>query len=394
MQYGLIGGRLGHSFSKEIHEGEGLYTYDLVELRPDELESFIKKADFKGINVTIPYKEAVMPLLDYISPDALAIGAVNTIVNENGRLCGYNTDFSGLLQSIELAGIGIKGKKTVVLGAGGAAKTAYAVARHCGASSVVHATRHPKEGQIALSEIPADTQIFINATPVGMFPDIFERVVDLGRFEQLEGVADCIYNPLRSNLILDAKKRGIPAIGGLYMLVTQAYYAMDYFLHSDKYKSRSTDCYNSLLKEKENIALCGMPSCGKSTIGKQMASERGRRFIDTDALIVERIGMPIADFFKSHSESEFRDIESDVIREVASLQGCVIALGGGAVLRDENVHNLKMNSRIVYIDRKLEELIPTSDRPLSSDIESLTKLYNERLPIYRRVADETIANHQ
>lgn len=397
MQYGLIGEHLGHSFSREIHGMLSADEYNLQEITPQELDTFMRKADFKGINVTIPYKEKVIPYLYEVSDSATSIGAVNTIVNRGGRLYGYNTDFEGLRLTAIRAGIEFKGRSVLVLGVGGAAKTAHAVAASLGASEITHAARKPQMGDVNIFTLKEsgktfDYQIIINATPVGMFPCTDGRIADLTLFPKLEGVLDCIYNPLRTNLILDAIKMGVKADGGLYMLVAQACFARNYFAGTELGLTEIDKIYNSILADKENIVLSGMPSCGKSSIGKIIADKCGKEFIDTDALIVERAGCEISTIFKEHGEQAFRDMESAVIKELSAKQGLIISLGGGAILRSENVHNLKMNGRITFIDRELDMLIATQDRPLSSSTEALRELYHRRLPIYQSTADFTIFN--
>lgn len=398
MEYGLIGEHLGHSFSREIHGMLSTDAYELHEVSRDGLDAFMRERNFKAINVTIPYKESVIPYLDYISDDAKAIGAVNTIVNRGGKLYGYNTDFEGLRLTAIKAGIDFKGKKALVLGAGGAAKTARAVAASLGASSVTSATRRQIDGCIDIMPLKngsekVDYEVIINATPVGMFPHNADRVVNLDLFPNLEGVVDCIYNPLQTNLVLDAMERGIKASGGLYMLVAQACFARNYFVGANLGMDDIEKVYGRILSDKQNIVLSGMPSCGKTTIGKELATKYGREFVDTDALIVERAGMEITQIFKEQGEQAFRDMESAVIKELSEKQGLIISLGGGAVLRSENVRNLKLNGRIFFIDRKLELLTATNDRPLSSNADALREMYVRRLPVYKAAADYIIENN-
>lgn len=398
MEYGLIGEHLGHSFSREIHGMLSSDPYQLREVAKDELDAFMRKADFKAINVTIPYKQAVIPYLSHISDDAKAIGAVNTIVNRQGKLYGYNTDFEGLRLMAIRAGIDFKGRDVLVLGAGGAAKTAHAVAASLGAATITHAARKPQPGDVNIHALKESTekqkfQIIINATPVGMFPNGADRVADLELFSNLEGVLDCIYNPLRTNLVLDAQQRGVKAEGGLYMLVAQACFARNYFVGASLGMDDIERVYGKILSDKQNTVLCGMPSCGKSTIGKALAERLGKELLDTDALIVERAGKPIPQIFSDDGEQAFRDLESAVIRELSDRQGLIISLGGGAVLRSENVRNLKYNGRICFIDRKLELLTATSDRPLSSNADALREMYVRRLPVYKAAADYIIENN-
>lgn len=398
MEYGLIGEHLGHSFSREIHGMLSSDSYQLHEVAKDELDSFMRKADFKAINVTIPYKQAVIPYLTHISDEAKAIGAVNTIVNHDGKLYGYNTDFEGLRLMAIRAGIDFKERDVLVLGVGGAAKTAHAVAESLGAATITHAARKPKDEDIDIYSLKGGEQtyhhhIIINATPVGMLPNSSDRVADLEKFPNLEGVLDCIYNPLRTNLVLDAQQKSVKAEGGLYMLVAQACFARNYFVGANLGMEDIEKVYGKILSDKENIVLSGMPSCGKSTIAKALAEKTGKNFIDTDALIMERAGREIPRIFKEDGEKAFRDLESAVIKELSEKQGLIISLGGGAVLRSENVRNLKLNGNIFFIDRKLELLTATNDRPLSSNADALREMYAIRLPIYRAAADYIIENN-
>lgn len=396
MEYGLIGEHLGHSFSKDIHGMLSADPYELVELEKDALEPFLRKADFKGINVTIPYKQAVMPYLDQVSAPARSIGAVNTIVNRDGRLCGYNTDYGGLRQMTLDSGIEFKGRSVLVLGAGGAAKTAAAVAADLGAAGVTLSSRHPALGQLSLETIAQQEHpgihIIINATPVGMYPQNDGRVAPLDLFPDLQGVLDCVYNPLRTNLVLDAMERGIPAMGGLPMLVYQACLAREYFTGKSVDREVWDRILHRISSSKENIVLCGMPSSGKTTIGRLLAQETGREVVDTDQLVRHNAGVEIADIFRTQGEAAFRQMETEAIASVAPSQGMIISVGGGAVLNPYSVHLLKMNGRLVFIDRPLELLVPTSDRPLSSDMEKLKAMYAVRRPVYMRAADLVVLN--
>lgn len=395
MEFGLIGEHLGHSFSPEIHARLGNGAYTLHEVARDDLDAFMKAAPFKGINVTIPYKEAVMPYLDEISPEALEIGAVNTIVKDtDGRLKGYNTDFFGLCGLARRSGLDFNGRNVLVLGAGGAAKTAAAVAKELGAASVSTATRNPRnENQLPLSEISVNGgpwQIIMNATPVGMHPSDEGRVVDIALFPALEGVLDCIYNPLRTNLVLDAQERGLKAEGGLYMLVGQAWKADELFFDKQGDKALWDMIHDELLSSKINIVLCGMPSCGKTTVGGLLAEATGRRFYDTDVIIRERAGMEISEIFASKGEEAFRKMEHDIIEELSREHGCIIATGGGAVLDYSNIHNLRRSGRIYFIDKTPAQLVPTDDRPLSRSMDALEKLYATRRQAYLKAAEITI----
>ncbi len=397
MKYGLIGEKLSHSYSCEIHALIASYDYELKPLAKDEVANFLQERAFCAINVTIPYKEVVMPYLDVISDEARAIGAVNTVVNKDGKLFGYNTDYYGIKALFEKANIDPVGKETLVLGTGGTAKTASAVLLALGAKSATKVSRSKKDGAIDYAEANErkDAQIIFNATPVGMFPSDEQRPIDLRSFCNLEGVLDAIYHPLCTNLVLQAKEKGAKAIGGLYMLVAQAVYASRLFLGndiSDVRKDEIESVYQKILAQKQNVVLIGMPSSGKSTIGKKIAQILEREFVDTDCEIEKKIGMSIADFFAKYGEAEFRKIESEIINEVSKESAVVIATGGGAVLDKNNVNALKRNGKIVFLDRKIQDLEATKSRPLSSNVDDLKKLYEKRYPIYSACADVKIAN--
>ena len=390
MKYGLIGEKLGHSFSKIIHSELTDYDYELKEVAKDELDSFMRKADFKAINVTIPYKQDVIPYLSEIDETAKAIGAVNTIVNKNGKLYGYNTDFLGLKSLIENAKITIENKKVLILGSGGTSKTAFAVAKNMGAKEVYRVSRRGGNGLITYAEAENshnDAEVIINTTPCGMYPNIGEAAIGIDKFAKLEGVVDAIYNPLNSFLVTSAKEKGISATGGLYMLVAQAVFAAEKFTDSIIDKSEIDRIYNKIFNQKRNLVLIGMPSCGKTTIGKAIAEQLGKEFIDSDDEIVKKQGMPIPEIFGKFGEKYFRNIETEVIAELSLKQSSVIATGGGAVLNKRNVDLLKENGLVIFLDRPLEKLITTDDRPLSSNRELLTKRYNERYDIYCSLAD-------
>lgn len=395
MEYGCIGEKLTHSFSKEIHALLFDYDYEIREIPKGKLHDFMTQKDFKAINVTIPYKQDVIPYLDWISDTAKAIGAVNTIVNREGKLYGYNTDFAGMTALIKLNGIEIYGKVVLVLGSGGTSKTAVAVAKSLGAKRVLRVSRTAKEDCITYEEAYknfADAEIIINTTPCGMYPNIIGEPIRLDGFPKTEAVVDAIYNPLCSNLVVKAKDRGIKATGGLYMLVAQAAFAAELFIDTSVRNEKIYDVYKKIVSTKRNIVLTGMPSSGKSTIGKHLAKELGMQFIDTDVEIVKLAGKPISQIFEDLGESGFRDMESNVISEISAKQNCIIATGGGAILREQNITSLKGNGTVYFIDRPLEKLITTDDRPLSSNRDDLTKRYNERYDIYCNSADKRIIN--
>ena len=391
MQYGLIGEKLGHSFSVDIHARLGDYEYLLCPLAPEELDGFMRARDFEGINVTIPYKQAVIPYLDEVDGSAAAIGAVNTIVNRGGRLIGYNTDFYGMSRLIERVGIDIAGKTVAVLGTGGTSKTAFAVAEHMGATQVFKVSRTPKGAdEISYEQLyarAADVNVIINTTPVGMYPKNEGCPIELDSFAGLCGVVDAVYNPLCTNLVLQARERGIPAEGGLYMLVAQGTKAAAYFFDDDTMTEKTDTVYRELYSLKRNLVLIGMPGSGKTTVGGRLATLMGREIVDSDHGIVDMIGMTIPEYFESHGESAFRDRESEVIASLSQQGGLIIATGGGAVLRECNLRALRRNGLIVFIDRSIENILPTADRPLSRDREALARRYEERYPIYCAAAD-------
>ncbi len=407
MKYGLIGERLPHSFSKEIHALCAPYDYELCELGPAAVDGFMRAAEFEAINVTIPYKRTVIPYLDEIDPRAEAIGAVNTVVNRGGRLCGYNTDFYGLLALIRRENIEISGKKVMILGTGGTSHTAHAVAEALGAAKILTVSRTPKkEGEISYFEAEnahADAEIIINTTPVGMFPHPEATPINIEYFPHLCGVIDAIYNPLRTELVMSARERGIAAAGGLYMLVAQGVLASRVFLGDDielamcdtATAELCESVYKKILSDKENIVLTGMPSSGKSTVGRALSKKLGRELFDLDAEIVRAANMPITGIFEKFGEEHFRELESDVIRQIAGEKtGAVIATGGGAILRPENVRALKKSGRIYFIDRAPEHLMPTADRPTASDREAILRRYRERYEIYCSTADQRVATDE
>lgn len=389
MEYGLIGEHLPHSFSKIIHEKLAPYSYELHELRPDEVDSFMRGKEFKGINVTIPYKQTVIPYLDEISDQARSIGAVNTVVNRNGRLCGYNTDYFGMKSLIERLGIDPAGKKVLILGTGGTSKTAFAVATDMGASEVYKVSRTGKEGVPTYEEAyerHTDAQIIINTTPCGMYPAIDDCPLDLSRFPDLCGVIDAIYNPLRTVLILEAQKRGIPAEGGLYMLVVQAVYAAELFADR-KIESEKTDqVFKEILNSKRNIVLSGMSLAGKTTLGTLLAKKLDRVLEDTDQMIIRKEQRPITEIFATDGEKYFRDLETEMARTLAPQTGLVIATGGGAILRQENVDALKKNGCIIFLDRPFNQILPADDRPLANTKEKVAALLRSATPSTRQPA--------
>ncbi len=391
-KYGCIGKKLTHSFSKEIHARLADYDYELIELSEEEIHSFFAKKDFEAINVTIPYKQTVIPYLDSVSEISQRIGAVNTIVNKDGKLCGYNTDYYGMKALIERVGVELNAKKVLVLGTGGTSKTARAVATDMGASEVLVVSRRKTDKYITYEEAVAlhsDADIIINTTPSGMYPDCESRPIDIAAFERLDGVIDAVYNPLYTNLVLDAKQRGIKVEGGLYMLVMQAVVAVKKFLDTEIEKEVADQVFASVLSAKENIVLTGMPGSGKSTVGKLINID-GYTFIDTDTEIEKRCGCTIKELIATKGEKYFRDLETEVIRDVSSESCRIISTGGGTILREENVRALKRNGKLFFINAEFSRLRATDDRPLSDTEDKLKKLYNERISIYQATADVVV----
>ncbi len=390
MKYGCIGEHLKHSFSKEIHIELSDYEYEIKEIPKDELNEFMEKREFLAINVTIPYKELVIPHLYYIDDNAKEIGAVNTVVNRNGLLYGYNTDFYGMSLLIKHSGVEIEDKKVAVLGTGGTSKTARAVVKAMGSKEIITVSRAKRDNIISYDELYknySDIEIIINTTPLGMYPEILNQPVDLSPFKSLKGVIDAVYNPLRTSLVTDAKNRDIKAEGGLYMLVAQAVKASEIFLDTRYDSDVLENVFKRIKHNKENIVLIGMPASGKSTVGTYLAQKLGREFIDTDTLIEKTTGQKISQIIKTSGESAFREIELRAVCEASKNTGAVIATGGGVPLKKENIDNLAKNGRIYFIDRPLDKLLPTDDRPLTSTKDAMLKKYNERYDIYRESAN-------
>ncbi|MBR6754818.1 MAG: shikimate dehydrogenase, partial [Clostridia bacterium] len=345
-----------------------------------------------AINVTIPYKQTVIPYLNSVSEIAKRIGAVNTIVNRNGSLYGYNTDYYGMKALIERVGIDLKDKKVLILGTGGTSKTAFVVATDMGASQILTVSRRKTDEHITYEEAVAlhsNANVIINTTPSGMYPDCDSKPIDISSFSLLEGVIDVVYNPLCTNLVLDARERGIKAEGGLFMLVMQAVVAVEKFLDTKIEKTVADKVFASVLSSKENIVLTGMPGSGKSTVGKLLKID-GFEFVDTDSEIEKRCGCTIKELIASKGETYFRNLETEVIHDVSSKNCRIISTGGGAVLREENVRSLKRNGKLFFINADLSRLHATDDRPLSNTEDKLLKLYNERINIYRSTADVTV----
>ncbi|MBQ3520766.1 MAG: shikimate dehydrogenase [Firmicutes bacterium] len=410
MKYGLIGRTLAHSYSKEIHEALGKYSYGLFSLEPEDLTDFISARDFSGLNVTIPYKKDVIPLCDEVSDLARAIGSVNTLYWKDHLLVGHNTDYEGFLYTAKRSGISFAGKTVLIMGNGGTSLTARKAATDEGAAKIYVATRSASTDNasqstdaaaghaaapIAYDKLPAitgDVNIIVNTTPVGTFPNNLQSIIDIADFPDCEAVIDVIYNPFKTKLLMDAEKAGLKTANGLPMLVAQATAAAGYFLGTPgAFESENERIIEKMVSDMRNIVLIGMPGCGKTTIGRIISEKTGKEFVDMDDEIVKKAGKPIPEIFEEVGEPGFRDIESQVAAELGKQRGLVIATGGGAILREENVYALKQNSLMIHIKRPLEELA-MKGRPLSKDIDALRKMEAVRMPIYEAAADMTIDN--
>lgn len=387
---GLLGKTLGHSFSPRIHRELAGYDYRLLPMPEEALAPFLKTKDFLGLNVTIPYKQTVIPLLDGLSPEAARIGAVNTIVRRaDGALWGYNTDYDGVLYQADCSGLTLTGKKILVLGTGGASRPVCCACRDRGAAQVISISRSGPDNYENLDR-HADADIIVNATPVGMYPRNGATPLSLAHFSRLEGVLDLVYNPARTALVLQAVDRGLPALGGLPMLVAQAKRAAELFTSRRIPNRETARIIAAVARETENLILIGMPGSGKSTIAAALAAATEREVLDTDAMVEEKAAKPIPAIFAQEGENAFRTLESACVREAGAGSGRIIATGGGVVTRPENRDPLRQNGRLIFLKRPLEEL-PTQGRPLSQT-HPLAELYAAREPLYRAWADMTVAN--
>ena len=399
MEYGLIGSKLGHSYSKIIHEMLCGYRYDLCPLpTEEEARAFLTRRAFKAINVTIPYKRLVMGFCSYIDPRAKAIGAVNTVVNRNGLLYGYNTDYLGFAYLADAHGVEFTGRTVLILGTGGTHNTTSAVAKDKGAARVLTVSRHPdpEKGELSYAEaVHSGADIVINTTPAGMYPNVGVCHLDVAAMPGLEAVLDVVYNPDKTELILRAEEAGVPvAVGGLEMLVAQAVYAAEYFLDRkfDDAPAEIRAITAQLRKEQLNVALIGMPSCGKTTIGRALADRLGKRFVDLDEEIVRAAGCSIPDLFAAEGEDGFRAREAEQTARFAREGRQVLSCGGGVVKRPENLRALRQNGVVLFIDRPLDALTVGGGRPLSTSAEALKTMEAQRRPLYLAAADAVIPN--
>ncbi len=389
--YCLIGETLKHSWAVPIHHALGCETYQLYELKPDELGTFLRENAIGGLNVTIPYKKAVIPFCSSLDPYAESIGSVNTLVpGEEGKLHGYNTDALGLSYIARRAGISFNGAKVVILGTGGTSLTARAVARTEGAREIVIVSR---SGEINYQNIDEhrDADILINTTPVGMYPHNGECLVSLTQFDALRGVLDVIYNPAKTELLMQAERAGIPHSGGLPMLVAQAVAAEEKFFGQKIADSEIERITAILRRDMTNIVLIGMPGSGKTTIGTALAAKTGREMIDIDAEIVKSAGCSIPEIFSRDGEEKFRQLEMEAVKEAGKETGKIIMTGGGVITRTANYAPLHQNGRIYQLERDLS-LLPVAGRPISQKT-SAAELYRQRAPLYKNFRDVLIDNN-
>ena len=390
MQCGLLGEHLSHSFSPQIHKNLGTYDYQLYEVAPENLEAFLKDNTFDGINVTIPYKKAVIPHCHKLTETATLLGAVNTIVRQkDGTFLGHNTDYQGFRSMVEHSGLQLRGKKVLVLGSGGASVTVVAVLNILGANPVV-ISRSGKDNYTNL-DCHTDAAAIVNTTPVGMYPHNGQCPLNLEQFPVLEGVLDLIYNPHKTELLLQAESRGIIAENGLWMLVAQAKESAEYFTDSHIEDDVILKIYSNLKEQTENIVLIGMPGCGKSTLGKILAEKLQKQFVDTDVEIESDTNMKIPEIFQKYGEQKFRQIESAVIERIGKQSGLIIATGGGCVTTPQNYKQLHQNGQIIWIKRDIT-VLPTDGRPLSNK-DTLQELYAARKPLYKQFSDIVIENN-
>lgn len=381
---GLLGHPLGHSFSPVIfsHLGE---EYKLYDVEKEGAEAIIKSGNFVGLNVTVPHKKTAFESVDFLDRTAAMCGAVNTVILRGGLTYGYNTDFFGMKAMLEYYGIDVKNKVVAIFGRGGTAGMAKVLMEHLGAKSVT---------MLGRTDTPdyENTEIIVNATPVGMFPNCDNAICDVNDFKKLSGVVDAVYNPLRTRLVYRAKKAGIPACNGLYMLVAQAVKSYDIFFNKTTPREKIDEIFRQILWEQSNLVIVGMPSSGKTVIGQYIAASAKKRFVDVDAEIVRKAGMSIPEIFDKKGEDFFRDLEQSVIAELSNGRGLLIATGGGSVIRKENRDALAQNGFVVFLQRDTD-LLETAGRPLSKDKETIKRLFIERLPYYKEVADFEVENN-
>lgn len=395
MKLGLIGNPLGHSWSPQIHKFLIGEDYQLWPLEENQLDDFFEKRDFDGINVTIPYKKTVIRYLDEIDETAERMQAVNCIVNVNGKLKGYNTDYIGLKDMLNKHQADPGDGKVAILGTGGASKAAVEVCNQADWNYQL-VSRSKKDGCIDYAELyekEAEFSMIINATPVGMYPEVDCSPIEVTRFSNLSYIIDIVANPVCTRMMFEAKTNGIKALGGLEMLVSQAKAADELFLGNKLPDEMVDKCVKHLLNERRNIVIIGMPSAGKSTVGRLLAKQLNRKYVDIDRAIVRKIGMTIAEYFEKYGEQAFRDVEAEVCKSLRSRSGLVIATGGGVIKREENMRNLSYNGFVVWLDRYVGNLVASRSRPLSQNKDDIYRLYHERKDLYQKYSDVRVRNN-
>ena len=391
-KFGLIGEKLGHSYSPLIHSKFGDYEYELCEAKEEELEALLKKEEYGGFNITIPYKKTVLKLCDEISDTARAIGSVNTIIrSEDGKLKGYNTDYDGFIYLLKAAKIDVKGMKCMVLGSGGASLTVQTVLADMGASEIVIISRKGENNYENINR-HFDSEIIVNTTPVGMYPGNGRTPVNLDDFKNCRGVVDLIYNPNKTKLVLDAMAKSLPATGGLAMLVAQAKESSEFFQNKKIEDEEIENAIDEVRSETLNAILIGMPGAGKTLLGKEIADRMGREFVDIDDMIVEHEGMSVPEIFEKKGESYFRKVETEMLEQACVKTGLVIATGGGIVKKKLNYNIIKQNGVVIWIKRDLDKL-ETDGRPLSQSM-PLDQMYEERKDAYSYWSDFFINNNE
>ncbi len=388
--YGLLGRKLGHSYSPAIHAQLGDAAYRCIELEPDQLGEFLKRDDIGGLNVTIPYKRDVLPFCTWTSESVRQIGAANTLVKRDGKLYAYNTDKPGFMEMTRRSGISVEEAKVLVLGSGGASLAVKAGLSSMGAAQIITISRSGENNYDNISR-HYDADVIVNTTPVGMCPKCIQSPLSLQGFRNLRGVLDVEYNPARTGLMLQAEELGIPHASGLTMLVAQAIRSHEIFFDTEVPDEMTDSILRTLRSDSFNIILAGMPGCGKTTVAGELGRLTGREVIDMDEEVVKAAGKSIPDIFQDDGEKVFRDMESEQIARFGAMSGKILSLGGGAVLREENYAPLHQNGRIYFLQRDLS-LLGMDGRPLSKDAATLENMYKERLPRYQRFADAEVEN--
>lgn len=390
--YGLIGENISYTYSPQIHKKLG-YDYKVFDLDEYDFNEFMSEKKFKGINVTIPYKTKVIDYLDYIDPLAKKLNAVNTVVNIDNKLYGYNTDITGFEYALDYNKVDIEDTSVLILGTGSTSSSISEVFKRRLAKEVLVIGRST---QINYENMEAvlDFDIIVNTSPVGVYPNINDTLINLDNFNNLKSAIDVIYNPLRTEFISSALNKGVNAYGGLLMLVAQAVFASEIFFDKEFDSGTIDKVYQEILSERENIVLIGMPSCGKTTIANQLAKSLNKDFIDIDEEIVKEADMSIVDIFSKYGEDYFRNLERQTVNNISKYNSKVIATGGGAILNKDNINDLKKNGKIIFLERDLDKLIVSSDRPLSSDKAKILELYNNRIDLYRKYSDYIVENNK